>query len=98
MVERVNAAAPDIVWVGLGTPKQERFMASHRQRLDAPVLVGVGAAFDLVAGTLPQAPPWMRAPDASSKSMKGRIMQDPMPIAATRKLTGCTAGRRRSRA
>jgi N-acetylglucosaminyldiphosphoundecaprenol N-acetyl-beta-D-mannosaminyltransferase len=60
MVERVNAAAPDIVWVGLGTPKQERFMASHRQRLDAPVLVGVGAAFDLVAGTLPQAPPWMR--------------------------------------
>jgi N-acetylglucosaminyldiphosphoundecaprenol N-acetyl-beta-D-mannosaminyltransferase len=60
LVDRVNAAAPDIVWVGLGTPKQERFMASHRQRLRAPVLVGVGAAFDLVAGTLPQAPPWMQ--------------------------------------
>jgi N-acetylglucosaminyldiphosphoundecaprenol N-acetyl-beta-D-mannosaminyltransferase len=60
IVNRINAAAPDIVWVGLGTPKQERFMASHRDRLDAPVLVGVGAAFDLVAGTLPQAPHWMQ--------------------------------------
>jgi len=60
LVERVNAAAPDIVWVGLGTPKQERFMATHRARLAAPVLVGVGAAFDLVAGSLPQAPLWMQ--------------------------------------
>jgi len=60
LVEQVNAAAPDIVWVGLGTPKQERFMASHRERLHAPVLVGVGAAFDLLAGTLPQAPGWMQ--------------------------------------
>jgi N-acetylglucosaminyldiphosphoundecaprenol N-acetyl-beta-D-mannosaminyltransferase len=59
-VHRINAAAPDIVWGGLGTPKQERFMASHRERLQAPVLVGVGAAFDLVAGTLPQAPHWMQ--------------------------------------
>jgi N-acetylglucosaminyldiphosphoundecaprenol N-acetyl-beta-D-mannosaminyltransferase len=60
LVERINETEPDIVWVGLGTPKQERFMASHRPRLHAPVLVGVGAAFDLVAGTLPQAPPWMQ--------------------------------------
>jgi N-acetylglucosaminyldiphosphoundecaprenol N-acetyl-beta-D-mannosaminyltransferase len=60
IVDRINAAAADIVWVGLGTPKQERFMASHRSRLDSPVLVGVGAAFDLIAGTLPQAPHWMQ--------------------------------------
>jgi N-acetylglucosaminyldiphosphoundecaprenol N-acetyl-beta-D-mannosaminyltransferase len=60
IVDRINAAAPDIVWVGLGTPKQERFMASHREQLHAPILVGVGAAFDLVAGTLPQAPQWMQ--------------------------------------
>jgi N-acetylglucosaminyldiphosphoundecaprenol N-acetyl-beta-D-mannosaminyltransferase len=60
IVDRINAAGADIVWVGLGTPKQERFMASHRPRLDSPVLVGVGAAFDLIAGTLPQAPRWMQ--------------------------------------
>jgi N-acetylglucosaminyldiphosphoundecaprenol N-acetyl-beta-D-mannosaminyltransferase len=60
LVERLNAARPDIVWVGLGTPKQERFMATYRERLDAPVLAGVGAAFDLLAGSLPQAPVWMQ--------------------------------------
>jgi len=59
--ERINAAAPDLVWVGLSTPKQERWMASHVGRLDAPVLLGVGAAFDINAGTLPQAPRWMQA-------------------------------------
>lgn len=52
----INAAAPDIVWVGLSTPKQERWMAQHRGALDAPVLIGVGAAFDFHAGNLRQAP------------------------------------------
>ena len=52
----INAAAPDIVWVGLSTPKQERWMAAFRDRLKAPVLVGVGAAFDFHAGLKPQAP------------------------------------------
>lgn len=56
----INAARPDLVWVGLSTPKQERWMAEHRDRLDAPVLLGVGAAFDIHAGLLPQAPPWMQ--------------------------------------
>ena len=60
LVEQVNAAAPDIVWVGLSTPKQERWMAAHVGRLDAPVLIGVGAAFDIHAGLLPQAPVWMQ--------------------------------------
>jgi N-acetylglucosaminyldiphosphoundecaprenol N-acetyl-beta-D-mannosaminyltransferase len=59
-IARITAARPDIVWVGLSTPKQERWMAEHVERLDAAVLIGVGAAFDLVAGTLRQAPRWMQ--------------------------------------
>ena len=50
IIEMINAARPDIVWVGLSTPKQERWMAEHRNRLEAPVLVGVGAALDFHAG------------------------------------------------
>ena len=57
---RVNAARPDVVWVGIGVPKQEKWMAAMRDRLDAPVLVGVGAAFDFHAGLVPQAPAWMQ--------------------------------------
>lgn len=53
----INQAAPDIVWVGLGTPKQERWMAAHVGKLTAPVLIGVGAAFDFHAGVKRQAPP-----------------------------------------
>ena len=56
----INAARPDIVWVGLSTPKQERWMAQHRERLEAPVLVGVGAAFDLHAGAVRQAPRFLQ--------------------------------------
>jgi N-acetylglucosaminyldiphosphoundecaprenol N-acetyl-beta-D-mannosaminyltransferase len=61
VVERINAASPDILWVGLSTPKQERWMAAHLGRLRVPVMVGVGAAFDMHAGRLPQAPGWMQA-------------------------------------
>lgn len=57
---RIDAAAPDIVWVGLGTPRQERWMAGHVGRLRAPVLIGVGAAFDFHAGVKAQAPRWMQ--------------------------------------
>jgi N-acetylglucosaminyldiphosphoundecaprenol N-acetyl-beta-D-mannosaminyltransferase len=56
----VNRARPDVVWVGIGVPKQEKWMAAMRDRLDAPVLIGVGAAFDFHAGLVPQAPPWMQ--------------------------------------
>ena len=56
----INGAAPDLVWVGLSTPKQERWMAARRSKLDAPVLLGVGAAFDMHAGLVPQAPGWMQ--------------------------------------
>lgn len=59
-IQRINDARPDLVWVGLSTPKQERWMAAHRARLDAPVLIGVGAAFDIHAGRLSQAPHWVQ--------------------------------------
>jgi N-acetylglucosaminyldiphosphoundecaprenol N-acetyl-beta-D-mannosaminyltransferase len=52
----INAAAPDVIWVGLGVPLQEKWMAAMRERLEAPVLVGVGAAFDFHAGLKRQAP------------------------------------------
>jgi N-acetylglucosaminyldiphosphoundecaprenol N-acetyl-beta-D-mannosaminyltransferase len=60
VVARMNECAPDIVWVGLSTPKQERWMADHRQQLAAPVLIGVGAAFDFHSGTVRQAPRWIQ--------------------------------------
>jgi len=56
----VAAAQPDVLWVGLSTPKQERWMHDHRERLPVPVMVGVGAGFDFTAGTARQAPSWMR--------------------------------------
>lgn len=59
-VERINAAQPALVWVGLSTPKQERWMADMRPHLDASVLFGCGAAFDMNAGVLPQAPVILR--------------------------------------
>jgi N-acetylglucosaminyldiphosphoundecaprenol N-acetyl-beta-D-mannosaminyltransferase len=58
--EMINTAAPDFVWVGLSTPKQERWMAEHIDGLSASALFGVGAAFDIHAGLLPQAPLWMQ--------------------------------------
>ena len=60
IVERINASGAQLVWVGLSTPKQERWMDAHVGRLDAAALLGVGAAFDIHAGTLPQAPGWMQ--------------------------------------
>lgn len=60
IVARINEARPDLVWIGLSTPKQERWMAAHVGRIHAAALLGVGAAFDIHAGTLPQAPKWMQ--------------------------------------
>ncbi len=54
--QRINATRADVVWVGLSTPKQEMWMSEMRDRLDPPVLVGVGAAFDFHAGVKAQAP------------------------------------------
>jgi N-acetylglucosaminyldiphosphoundecaprenol N-acetyl-beta-D-mannosaminyltransferase len=56
----INRAAPDVLWVGLGTPKQEQWMYERRNTLRVPVMLGVGAAFDLNSGRVRQAPRWIR--------------------------------------
>jgi N-acetylglucosaminyldiphosphoundecaprenol N-acetyl-beta-D-mannosaminyltransferase len=56
VADEINRSGADVVWVGIGVPKQEKWMARMRERLDAPVLIGVGAAFDFHAGLVPQAP------------------------------------------
>lgn len=56
----VQAARPDIFWVGLSTPKQEKFMAQYLPKLDATLMIGVGAAFDFLSGRVKQAPRWMQ--------------------------------------
>jgi N-acetylglucosaminyldiphosphoundecaprenol N-acetyl-beta-D-mannosaminyltransferase len=61
VIDEINRARADVVWVGIGVPKQEKWMAQMRPFLDSPVLVGVGAAFDFHAGLVPQAPSWMQS-------------------------------------
>ncbi len=60
VVAEINGSHADVVWVGIGVPKQEKWMAHLRAELEAPVLVGVGAAFDFHAGLVPQAPNWLQ--------------------------------------
>lgn len=60
IVAMIDDSGADVVWIGLSTPDQERWMARFRPLLSAPVLVGVGAAFDIHAGRLRQAPRWMQ--------------------------------------
>ena len=58
-VQMINESEADIVWVGLGSPKQEKWMYEHQDRLDVPVLVGVGAAFKFLSGGVKRAPAWV---------------------------------------
>jgi N-acetylglucosaminyldiphosphoundecaprenol N-acetyl-beta-D-mannosaminyltransferase len=60
ILSRVTRAAPDVLWVGLGELRQVRWMYEHRNKLNVPVVVGVGAAFDMISGRRRQAPRWMR--------------------------------------
>jgi len=60
LIRQVAALKPDLFWIGLSTPKQERFMAKYWQTLDATLFFGVGAAFDFHAGRMRQAPRWMQ--------------------------------------
>jgi N-acetylglucosaminyldiphosphoundecaprenol N-acetyl-beta-D-mannosaminyltransferase len=60
IVQCINALSPDIVWIGLSTPKQERWMAAHLGRIGASVMIGVGAAFDFHAGLKKEAPYWIQ--------------------------------------
>jgi N-acetylglucosaminyldiphosphoundecaprenol N-acetyl-beta-D-mannosaminyltransferase len=56
LLELINGARPDVLWVALGLPKQERWIFQHRQRLNVPLVLGVGAALKFLAGTVKRAP------------------------------------------
>jgi N-acetylglucosaminyldiphosphoundecaprenol N-acetyl-beta-D-mannosaminyltransferase len=60
LAEQINASKPDVLWVGIGVPKQEKWMARMRERVEVPVMCAVGAAFDFHAGRISQAPRWMQ--------------------------------------
>lgn len=74
LIAGVRAAKPDIVWVGLSTPKQERFMAAWLGRLETPLMVGVGAAFDYHTGNIRDAPQWVKR---AGLQWLHRLAQDP---------------------
>ncbi|WP_297527354.1 WecB/TagA/CpsF family glycosyltransferase [Thiohalobacter sp.] len=61
IVDMIRAASPDFIWVGLGAPKQEKWMANNWEEFKPSILMGVGAAFDFHAGTVKRCPPWMRS-------------------------------------
>ncbi len=60
ILEQINAAEPDVLWVGMTAPKQEKWVHANREDLDARIIGSVGAVFDFFAGTIPRAPAWMR--------------------------------------
>jgi len=59
MVRQINEARPDVIWVGMTAPKQEKWVERNRQELQAPVIGSIGAVFDFYAGTYPRAPHWV---------------------------------------
>jgi N-acetylglucosaminyldiphosphoundecaprenol N-acetyl-beta-D-mannosaminyltransferase len=58
--DQISSTKPDIMWIGIGTPKQDRFMAAYMGKLDVTLMAGVGAAFNFITGRVRQAPPWMQ--------------------------------------
>lgn len=77
VIHRINQTKPDIVWVGLGAPKQEVWMASHLRDIHCTAMIGVGAAFDFHSGRIPWAPRWMR--DLGLEWLH-RLANDPMRV------------------
>ena len=73
IIERINQMEPDFVWVGLGAPKQEKWMAAHQGSVKG-FMVGVGAGFDYFAGNIERAPQWMQK---SNLEWVYRLLQDP---------------------
>ena len=79
LIARVDAARPDLFWVGLSTPKQERFMEAYIDRLNVKVMLGVGAAFDIHTGRAKDAPKWMQR---SGLHWLFRLLQEPRRLFA----------------
>ncbi len=59
VVRMINDSKPDVLWVALGCPRQERWIYEHRDRLHVPVAIGIGAAFKFMSGTVERAPEWV---------------------------------------
>ena len=76
IVNEINKTNPDFVWVGLGAPKQEKWMFKHKGKVNA-LMVGVGAAFDYLAGNIKRAPMWMQK---LNLEWLYRLMQDPVRL------------------
>jgi N-acetylglucosaminyldiphosphoundecaprenol N-acetyl-beta-D-mannosaminyltransferase len=77
IIAAINDAGPDVVWVGMGTGYQERWIAENRHRLGVPVLIGVGAAFDMHSRKVHQAPAWMQR---SGLEWFFRLLQEPLRL------------------
>lgn len=73
IVESINRTNADFVWIGLGAPKQEKWMAAHKGKING-LMVGVGAGFDYFAGNISRAPQWMQK---ANLEWFYRLMQDP---------------------
>jgi N-acetylglucosaminyldiphosphoundecaprenol N-acetyl-beta-D-mannosaminyltransferase len=78
ILQRIEAARPDILLVAFGNPKQEKWLAMHRRRLKAPVCIGVGGSFDFLSGRIPRAPLWMQQ---SGMEWLYRMFQEPSRLA-----------------
>jgi N-acetylglucosaminyldiphosphoundecaprenol N-acetyl-beta-D-mannosaminyltransferase len=78
VVRRIDADRPDVLWVGTGVPRQEKWTARMRPRLEVPVIGAVGAAFDFLAGRVPQAPAWMQR---RGLEWAYRMAQEPLRLA-----------------
>jgi len=84
VISKINATRPDVLWVALGAPKQEKWMASHEGRIHAAAMIGVGAAFDFHAGRIKWAPAWVRR---LGMEWLYRAIRDPRRVAPRAKHT-----------
>lgn len=73
VIKKINTSKADFVWIGLGAPKQEKWMADHREKIDG-LMIGVGAGFDYCADNIKRAPEWMQR---SNLEWVYRVIQDP---------------------
>lgn len=73
VIEKINETNPDFVWIGLGAPKQEKWMSNHQGSING-LMIGVGAGFDYYAGNIKRAPQWMQK---CNLEWVYRLMQDP---------------------
>jgi len=77
IIDMINKSRPDVLWVGLGCPKQDIWIYEHKEKLDVPVAVGVGAAFSFFAGTVKRAPGWI---EKSGFEWLWRFTQEPKKL------------------